>query len=195
MPYILRGRKNGAVRFNDSGTVTDESKKFSGRITSYSVEQNSNISDHFERNPATGSISGVLVGGGSAVATLEAMANSGDICEYVGSYRMDNIVLTTLDFSTNSANKNGFSFTASFQRVGIVSAQYVAVGAAPLMSEQDNGKSSVAQVNTKPASHGLQTTTSESISTNAYAAYVNSFNQKPAASAGPASRSTPVYTG
>ena len=195
MAYILRGRKSGTVRFNDAGTVTDESKKFSGKVTSYPVEENSNISEHIERDPATGTIRGVLVDGGASVARLEKMFLTGDICEYVGSYRMNNIILTILDFSTNSANRNGFSFTANFQRIDIVSVQYVPVGATPMMSAQDSGKSSSSQANSAPANHGLQTTTTAAISTSAYAAYVDSFNSKPAASSGPASRSTPVYTG
>lgn len=195
MAYTLRGRKGGAVRFNDNGTVTDEGKKFSGKLTSYPVENGSKISDHFERDPVTGTIKGILVGGGAAVAKLENIFMKGDICEYTGSFRIKNIVLTSLDFSTNSANKNGFSFSAGFQRVDIVSAQYVPAGEAPLMSNQDSGKSGAGKNNGKPANEGLQTTTSEAISSSAYASYMNTFNEKPPPSSGPFSRSTPAYTG
>lgn len=194
MAYILRGRKHGTVRFNSSGTVTDESKKVGGKVTSYPVEQNSKISDHFERDATTGTIRGVLIGGGAAVDRLERLAN-GDICEYIGSYRIKNIILTGLDFSTNSANRNGFSFTVNYQQVGIVSAQYVPMGATPMMSQQDNGKSSATKSNSAPSNQGLQTTVSQSISSNAYAGYVDSFNNKSKPSSGPSSRSTPVYTG
>jgi len=195
MAYILRGRKNGTVRFNDSGTVTKEGKKLSGKVTSYPVEQNFKISDHIEIDPESGTINGILVDGGAAVARLEKIFSSGDICEYIGSYRMDNIVLTSIDFSTDSANKNGFSFSAAFQRVKIVSAQYVPVGEAPMMSAQDNGKSEAAKTSSQPANHGLQTTTTEAISTSAYAAYVDSFNQKATPNTAPSSRSIPVYAG
>lgn len=195
MAYTLRGRKCGTVRFNHNGTITAEAKKFSGKLTSYPVEQNSKISDHFERDPVTGTISGILVGGGAAVAKLETMFMKGDILSYTGSYRMNNIVLTSLDFSTDSSNKNGFSFSAAFQRVDIVSAQYVPVGAAPLMSDQDSGKSSAAKSSGKPSNDGLQTKASEQVSSGAYASYVDSFNQKPEPSSGPSSRSTPTYNG
>lgn len=194
MPYTLQG-KSGTVRFHNNGTVTEESKKFSGKVTSYPVEQGYKISDHFERDPATQSIKGILVGGGSAVATLESMFMKGDILVYTGSFRMTSIVLTSLDFSTNSSNKNGFSFTANFQRLEVASAQYVPVGEQPLMSDQDKGKSTAASSGGKAAQDGLQTTTSEAISSSAYANYVDTFNNKPAPGAGPSSRSTPTYTG
>lgn len=195
MSYTLQGRKCGTIRINDSGTVTDESKKFSGKLTSYPVENGSNISDHFERDPVQGTLSGVLIGGGSAVAILENMFMKGDILTYTGSFRMTNIVLTSLDFSTNSSNRNGFSFSAGYQRVDVVSAQYVPVGEAPMMSNQDAGKSSVAKTSGKPTNEGLQTKATESVSSTAYSNYINTFNSKPAPSSGPSSRSTPVYTG
>jgi len=194
MAYTLRG-KYGTVRFNDYGTVKTESKTLSGKLTSYPIEKGSKITDHFEKDPVKGSIQGVLIGGGGAVATLETMLGKGDILTYDGSYRMTNIVLTQLDFSTDSSNKKGFSFTASYTRADIVGAQYVPIGEAPLMSEQDTGKSSAAKGSGKPAQDGLQTTTSETISSSAYADYINTFNNKQTPNAGPSSRATPTYTG
>ena len=195
MAYVLQGRKCGAVRVDDHGTVTDEGKKHSGKLTSYPIETGADINDHFEKDPTTGTLKGVLVDGGAAVATLETMFQSGDILTYIGSYRMNNLVLTSLDFSTNSSNRNGFSVSAAFQRGEFVGAQYVELGETPLMSQQDTGKSDAAGSAGKPAQDGLQTTTSESISSSAYADYVNTFNNKATPSAGPSSRSTPTYTG
>lgn len=194
MAYTLTG-KYGTVRFHETGTITKEGKTFSGKLTAYPIEQGAKISDHFEKDPVKGSLQGVLVGGGGAVSTLEKMFSKGDVLTYSGSYRMENIVLTQLDFSTDSSNKRGFSFTASYTRAEIVGAQYVPVGEAPLMSEQDAGKSDAAQGSGTPAQDGLQTTAEESISSSAYADYVDSFNSKPAPSEGPASRSTPTYSG
>jgi len=195
MAYTLQGRKCGTVRFNQQGTVITESKTMSGKLTSYPIEEGSKISDHFERDPVKGSLRGVLIGGGAAVATLESMCKSGDLLTYEGSYRMTDIVITQLDFSTDSSNRSGFSFTASFQRAEIVGAQYVPIGAEPLMSDQDKGKSGAAQGSGKPAQDGLQTTASQKISNSAYADYINTFNNKSTPSKGPLSRSTPTYTG
>lgn len=193
MPYTLQG-KSGTVRIHDSGTVTKESKKFSGKVTSYPVEKGYKISDHFERDPTGESLSGILIGG-AAVATLESMFMKGDILVYTGSFRMDSIVLTSLDFSTDSSIRNGFYFNAGFQRIDVVSAQYVPLGETPLMSDQDAGKSDAAKTGGKTSSDGLQTTVSESISSSAYSDYINTYNNKLSPSAGPNSRSTPTYTG
>lgn len=193
MGYSLSG-KSGTVRIEDSGTVTNQQKKHSGKVTSYPIETGSKISDHVEREPSTGTLSGIVIGGG-AVATLESMLQGGEILTYSGSYRMDNVVLTALDFSTDSSNRTGFSFSASFQRVEIVGSQYVPTGETPLMSQQDAGKSSAAAASGKPASDGLQTKAQEPISTNAYQNYVNTFNNKPPPSAGPNSRAVPSYSG
>lgn len=194
MAYTLQGH-SGTVRFHDAGTVTKEQKKHKGKLTSYPIENNVKINDHYEKDASTGSISGILIGGGTAVSVLENMLDTADILTYTGSYRMASIVLTDLDFSTDSANKNGFSFTASYQQARIVGAQYIGDGDSQHMSEQDKGKSEYTEKQSKPAQNGLQTTASEAISSSGYAQYVDTFNQKPPPSPGPLSRTTPVYTG
>lgn len=193
MPYTLQG-KSGTVRVHDAGTVTDESKKYSGKVTSYPVETGFKISDHFEKDPATQSLKGIVLSG-AAVAALERMFDTGDILVYTGSFRMDNIILTSIDFSTNSSILRGFYFNASFQRIAIASAQYVPLGETPLMSDQDKGKSAASKTSATPEPAGLQTTVSTEISTSAYTSYVDTFNSKPTPSAGPGSRSNPTYTG
>lgn len=191
MAYILSGKKCGTVRFDEVGTVKSEGKNFSGKVTSYPVEENFKASDHFEKDPVKGSISGILIDGGSSVAVLEKMCDEGDILTYEGSFRMDSIVLTSLDFSTDSSNRSGFTFTANYQRVDIVGSRYVPVGEVPPMSEQDEGKSSTAKDSGKASQAGLKTTVTESISNSAYANYVDSFNGSGKGS----SRGTPSNNG
>lgn len=194
MAYTLQG-SYGIVRFHASGTVTHESKSHSGKLTSYLMESGSKISDHFERDPSGGTLRGILIDGGAAVATLELMHQKGDILTYTGSYREENIVLTKLDFSTDSSSRRGFTFTAGYQKADRVSAQYVELGDTQLMSQQDAGKSEAAHTGAPPASAGMQTTATETISTNAYEDYVNTFDSKPPPSQGPSSRASPTYNG
>lgn len=196
MAYTLQGR-SGTVQFHQSGTVTAESKKHTGKLTNYPIENNSKITDHYEKDPTKHTLRGVLAGNGAAaaVATLEKMMETADFLTYTGSYRMENIVITDLDFSTDSSNRNGFSFSATFQFAPIVGSQYVGGGDTPLMSQQDAGKSDATGNSGKPAQDGLQTTVNEAISSGGYADYVSTFDSKITPSAGPLSRSTPSYTG
>ena len=69
-----------------------------------------------------------------------------------------------------------------------------------MMSDQDSAAAASSGGKTSPQTaktraDGLKTTTSEKISSSAYASYVNSYNSKPAGSSGPSSRATPTNTG
>lgn len=195
MAYTIVSKKGKRVRFVDNRVITSESKKVSGKLTTNSIEGGGNVNDHFAWDPNSGSLQGTLIGGAAAVAELAEIA--GQLCDYYGSTTEKDIIISSLDFSTDSSMKNGFSFTASWSRPGIVSAQYVEAGATPLMSQQDDGKSTSQPVQTgsAPSAEGLQTTAPATVTSAGYADYVNTFNSKPTPSAGPTSRAQPTYSG
>ena len=195
MAYTLTGRKSGTVRFvPDNGTISDEKHSMSSKVTAYPIEDGSDINDHVVKNQQQFSVTGIIVGGLAQKAALTAMREQRDIITYSGRFRMQNLVITNLTFGANSKNADGCSFTASFEQVQITSAEYVEMGEAPLMSQQDSGKSSGSQ--TKSTSKdGRKTTSTEMISNNAYVQdYTNNFS-KPTPSSGPSERATPSYNG
>lgn len=187
MAYTLKGKKCGTVRFAPTGgTVTKESLNKTSKVTSNPVEQGADINDHVVTNPAQLSLTGVVVGGQSAADRLDAMWKKGDLITYAGRNRIDSLVITSLKMDSDAKNKNGFSFSLTFQRVNISSSEYVALGEKPLMSQQDGGGLK---------NDGLKTVSENTISSGAYKDYVDSYNNKPASSSGPASRQSPSYSG
>ena len=207
MAYTLTGKKCGVIRFveTENGTITKESLSTSTKITDNPIEDGSSITDHVFNNPDQFSISGVAIGKSNDIQSrLNAMIAKGDIITYAGRIRVDNLVIQSFTPDYSYQNKNGFGFSISFKKVKISTSEYVEMGAAPLMSKQDAGKSgSTGSTAAKTASKtdsavkadGLKTTVSTTISTSAYTDYVNKYNSKPASSTGPASRNTPSYTG
>ena len=61
-----------------------------------------------------------------------------------------------------------------------------------MMSQQDSGKASTTQAK-KTTNSGTQTTVTQTISSSAYASYVNSYNG--GSSSGPTTRSSASYNG
>jgi hypothetical protein len=187
MAYTLTGRKCGTVRFTETetGTVTRETLSASTKITDNPIEDGSNINDHVFNNPDQFSISGAAIGNaGEIQSKLNGMKEQGDIITYSGRIRIDSLVIQSWSPSYDSKNKNGFGFTVSFKKVKVSTSEYVEMGAVPLRSRQDNGKSE-SSINTAAVkSDGLKTTVSASISTSAYMDYVNQYNSKPASSSG-----------
>lgn len=193
MAYTLEGRKCGTIRFvPDAGTIQNESLNMSSKVTSYPIEDGSNINDHVVKEQSQFTVSGVIVGGASQEEALKEMREKRDIITYTGRRRLADLVITSLTFDTNSKNKNGCGFKATFQQVRITSAEYVDTGAAPLMSQQDAGKGKAK----KTSQEGLKTTLSDKISNDAYVKdTLYNYNNKQAPSAGPSQRSTPSYNG
>lgn len=196
MSYQLIGRKTGTVVFtNTVGTVTQETLTKTSKMTSNAIEGGSSIEDHVYLNPEQFQITGVVVKNYSAYKSfLESMWKNRDLVTYIGKIRVSDYVITNLQIKNSPGNKKGFQFTATLQKANIVSGQYVEIGQALLMSEQDTKEktSSPSQTSAQKAA-GLKTTVSENISQSAYAAYVNSYNGK--SSSGPAQRNTAGYNG
>lgn len=188
--YIISSEKNGTVRFKpDIGTITEESVSRSSTITDNPVEGGSNIQDHVFCSPQNFSASGIVVGGMAAIEQLERIWKSGDICSYTGRIRRENLVIQTFSTKLSAGNKDGASFSLTFKQITFASAEYVAMGSEPLMSQQDaaasqkssgSGSSSGTKKNQTSAtkSDGLTTTAYQAISSSSYAKYVATFNSK-----------------
>lgn len=194
MAYTIAGRKCGTVRFtpDGNGNVQTEQVSMTSKVTSNPVESGSDINDHVIKDPIRFTISGTIIGGQQAVSTLTAMRDKRDIITYTGRSRIASVVITSLSFDYGAKNKGGCTFKATFQQVIITGAEVVAVGAVPLMSSQDAGKSGTSQAN-RTGNAGTQTTLTQNISGSAYAAYVNSYGG--GSSAGPTTRATASYNG
>lgn len=191
--YVLQGTKCGTVRFTpDMGTVNKEMVNRSSAVTDNPVESGENISDHVFRQPRTIQLAGTVVDGAQAIAILDAMWKSGDVLTYTGRNRIKNLVIQQLQSTHDAKNRKGFTFTATLKQIAVGSAEDS--GTASMMSAQDAAASTSSQTAKKRAD-GLKTTASEVISASAYAAYVDSYNKKPASSAGPSSRATPSNSG
>lgn len=150
------------------------------------------------KSPLSFQIAGTVTDGAAAIATLNQMWNRGDILTYTGRNRISNLVIQNLQSTHDATNRKGFTFTATLKQITLGSSS--ASGTAEMMSDQDSaaaassGGASSPQT-AKTRADGLKTTSSEKISSSAYAAYVNSYNSKPAGSSGPSSRTTPTNTG
>lgn len=201
MAYTLTGKKCGVVRLDprQTGIVTAESAQYSSKATSNPIENGSDINDHVVTDPVKYTLTGITIGGDSSAATLRKMWRERDILDYIGQGRVSNCVITNLKLDISAKNKTGVGFTIQLQVVNITSAGYVASGE-QLMSAQDadtgestapmNGTAQSSGTNQKKATtaDGLKTTTSQSISSSAYAQYVQSYASKPDSSGGPSSR-------
>lgn len=194
MAYTLTGRKGGTVRFVplESGVVEKESESYSSSVTSNPVEEGADINDHVNNAAGTLTISGVIVGGESAVNALKAMRDSRDILTYVGVTRMANLVFTSLKFERSYKNGKGASFSATLKQIKTTSPEYVSMDASVSMTAQDAGKSSNAQL-AKTASKGLTTVATQSVSKSS-AERRNAAYTKPSSSA-PLTRITGGYNG
>lgn len=192
MSYTLTGLKSGTVTFEPStGTITQEVATKSSKMTSNAIEGGSSIEDHVYLNPEQLQITGVVVKNHNAFKDqLEAMWKNRDLVTYTGKIRVSNYVIINLQIKNASSNKNGFQFTATLQKVNIVSGQYVEMGQTALMSQQDSSTGTQAAA---VKASGLTTTASQQISQSSYSAYVNSYNGN--SSSGPTQRTTTSYNG
>lgn len=187
MAYRLSGSKTGTIRFDpDTGTINKESETMSSKMTAYALENGETVNDHVSRNPEQLQISGVLIGGMDEMSRLKSMWKNRDLVSYQGRIRADNMVIINLQDSTDYKNSKGCSFTATLQKVTLVSSAYVEITGNVLMSSMDAGGQQ-----TKNA--GLQTTSVQTVSAAAYEKYINSYNGN--SSSGPAQRKTASYNG
>lgn len=188
MAYVLTGNKSGSVRFiPDTGTITSEQQALTSKVTTYPVEDGSDLNDHIYKSADTITVSGEIVNGESAKDTLIAMRNNRDLVTYIGKMRLDNLAITNLTITDGSQNKHGYSFKATFQKVLFSTSEYVDLGTIPLMSSQDGLK--------KTSKEGQQTTGTDYFNQSQMTDYYNTYNQKSTPSEGPLTRSTPSYNG
>lgn len=204
--YTLEGRKCGTIRFEPTttGVVNSEDVTRSSTITDNPVEGGSNIQDHVFHQPLSFQISGVAINGADTISALQKMWKSGDIITYTGRNRIENLVIQQLRSTHDAAHKTGFSFTATLKQITLGSSEgsgtstmveQDTAAAASLPSSTSKAVQKTSSQTAKTRADGLKTTVSTSISSSAYASYVNSFNSKPTSSAGPTSRATPTNTG
>lgn len=114
--YTLTGQKCGTVRFrSDAGIITKESLTRSSTITDNPVEGGSNINDHVFRNAQQFTLTGVAVSQ-SAYGKLEQMWQQGDILTYMGTVRIDMLVIQNLSQNFDASNANGFGFIITLKK-------------------------------------------------------------------------------
>ena len=194
MAYLLVGRKSGTVRFEpfDNGLIEKESESYSSSVTSNPIENGADINDHVNNSAGVLSISGIIIGGDSAVEALKAMRDSRDILTYMGVTRLTNLVFTSLKFDRSYKNKNGASFSASLKQIQITSAEYVPTDGQMPMTSQDAGKSYNAQL-AKTSNAGMTTVSLQSVSTVSAERYEAAYNY--ISSSAPLTRKTGAYDG
>lgn len=203
MAYTLTGENCGTVRLDatTTGVVITESVQRSSKVTSNPVETGADINDHVVNDPIKFTITGVTIKGDGQAAVLRRMWQEKDVLTYVGRNRIDNCVITSYKSDSNAKNINGSNFTISLQVVNRASSAYVETGE-QMMSVQDAdaGKSvgssqAVGKSQTKATSaDGLHTTVSQTISSSAYANYVNSYASKGTSSPGPTARKAAAFS-
>ena len=194
MAYILTSRKGGTVRFEalKNGVVEKESESYSSTVTSNPIENGAEINDHVNNASGTLNLSGVIIGGNSAINTLKAMRASRDIITDIGATRMSNLVFTSLKFDRTSKNMNGATFTATLKQVQISSAEYVPMDGELPMTSQDDGKAEDQQL-AKTSNAGLMTVSLQSVSSASMERHGEAYTQ-PSSSA-PLTRQTGAYYG
>lgn len=168
MAYILKGDRSGTVRFTPSlGTISAEGATFTNKVTSSQVESGGSINDHAANDPIKLSIGGTVLGS-SAADALQSMCQNRDLIEYQGRRRYRNMIITSLNIQASIENKNGFEFTLSLQQVIFVTAQTVNIAVG---NRTSNSRKSSRGSSTKNG--GLVTTSTQTVSTDAYLKSVN----------------------
>ena len=194
MAYVLNGQNGNTVRFEpyETGVVEKESESYSSSVTSNPIEDGSDINDHVNNVAGTLNISGVIIGGDSAIDALKEMRESRDIITYTGVTRMTNLVFTNLKFDRSYKNKDGASFSATLKQIKITSSEYIPMDTKQSMSSQDAGKSSSSQL-TKTTNAGTTTVAIQSVSSSSVDRHAAAYTST--SSAAPLSRQTGGYDG
>ena len=200
MAYTITGEKCGAVRLDaaTTGVVVTESIQRSSKVTANPIESGANINDHVVSDPVRFTITGTLIDGDSQMEILDQMCKEHDIVEYTGQSRISDCVITSCKLDFSAKNKTGASFTIQLQVINITASEYVETGERIMMSAQDADAPTAPSVSksqtAKPKAEGRKTTSTHTVSSNAYLAYVNSYNKKAASSSGPMARKTAAFS-
>ena len=196
MAYTLTGEKCGTVRLDarTTGVVVTESVQRSSKVTSNPVESGADINDHVVVEPVKFTITGATINGDGQAAILRRMWQERDLLTYVGRNRVSNCVITSYKSDTSAKNLTGSNFTIQLQVVNLTSSEYVETGEVMMSVQDADAPTSLSPSQTRATSaDGLKTSVSQTISTSAYANYVNSYASKPASSSGPNARKSAAF--
>ena len=184
MAYTLTGRKGGTVRFEpwQNGLVEKESESYSSTVTSNPVENGAVINDHVNNAAGQLTISGVIIGGESAINALKSMRESRDLITYTGISRMNNLVFTSLKFDRSYKNQGGASFSATLKQIQNGETEYMAPVTPETMSSMDAERAYNAQM-ARTIAAGMKTVAVQTVSSASAAryrdAYGGSYNMAP----------------
>lgn len=197
MAYTLTGEKCGTVRLDaaTTGVIVTESVQRTSTVTSNPVEQGADINDHVVNSPVKFTITGVTINGDGQAAILRRMWQEKDVLTYVGRNRIENCVIISYKSDSKAKNYNGSDFTIQLQVVNRASSDYVETGEQMMSMQDADAPTAVSSSQTKATSaDGLKTTVSQTISSSAYAAYVDSYSSKAASSSGPTARTAAAFS-
>lgn len=197
MAYTLTGENCGTVRLDaaTTGVIITESVQRSSKVTSNPVEQGADINDHVVNDPLKFTITGVTINGDGQAAILRRMWQQKDVLTYVGRNRIENCVIISYKSDSNAKNLNGSNFTIQLQVVNRASSNYVETGEQMMSAQDADAPTTVSSAQTKATSaDGLKTTVSQTISSSAYATYVDSYSSKAASSSGPTARTAAAFS-
>lgn len=105
----------------DLMAVVNEEPDFSGTTTDKPVENGSDISDHFQSNPTTISLSGSVVGKDAPrkLATLRRYHREAELLTYSGRNIFDNMQILSIPTRHNAINREGFDFDITLKQIRI----------------------------------------------------------------------------
>ena len=194
MAYTLTGRKSGTVRFEpmQNGLIDKESESYSSSVTSNPIENGAEINDHVNNAAGILNLSGIIIGGESAINALKAMRDSRDLLTYTGVTRMTNLVFTSLKFDRSYKNAGGATFAATLKQILMGTTEYIPMNAEEPMSSQDSGKSTDKQLS-KTVSVGMKTVASQSVSSTSVERKESAY--KGSSNLSPLTRVTAAYNG
>lgn len=184
MIYTIQG-ESGVVSFEKqengslNGVITSESLSLGNKATSNALESGYDINDHAVNEPVKFDLSGIIVNGEDGREALEKLWKNRDLVEYQGIERLDNLLITKCNISRKADNKKGFSFTISFQRMNIVSAEIVKVDAPKMSQEKAKVDASILGTETrKTSNYGMKTTGTDTVSASGYLDNINKIVDK-----------------
>lgn len=138
--------------------VLTEENRGSLQVSSHSVEEGEEITDHVQPDSEEISISGELVGSGfkTIVARIKGWQNAGARVRYVGKTALRNCIITDFIPSFSKDIKNGCQFSMTLKRIRIASPAYIPSNTDTPTEERttaDAGVQSVSRSNSEGAYH------------------------------------------
>ncbi|WP_408956236.1 phage baseplate protein [Natroniella sp. ANB-PHB2] len=123
----------GDIEFN---IIREENLTLDNNITQHPIEDQVDISDHIENEPTRLSVDITVVGeeAEEIKEELKAVARSKEPQDYFGVEQIEpyeNMVIVSLDITTNSEVSNGFRASMTLQQVRLVEADTIEVDLGP----------------------------------------------------------------